>query len=153
MRNNTCIVCSNEFEPRAGKLYCSNACKQKAFFGNKQQSELRGEKDKETTLIKKQLEFNFKEYQEYLVKYPDDIANFQLYCFLRKNLQGKPMLDDIHNYIKNFDQNWWMNFYHEESNIVQKKYKEFESKFFSEEVKIHFSTRTNEIKSENKNDY
>ena len=152
MRNNTCIVCSNEFEPRAGKLYCSNACKQKAFSDNKQQSELREEKDKETTLVKKHLELNFKEYQEYSNKYSDNIENFQMFCFFRKNLRGNPSLDDIHNYIKSFGLNWWFNFWHEENNPARNKYIEFEATFFSDEVSVCFTSGTNQNKTENQID-
>lgn len=153
MRNNTCIVCSNEFEPRAGKLYCSNACKQKAFSDNKQQSELREEKDKETTLIKNKLELNFQEYQEYSKKYSDNIENFQMFCFFRKNLRGNPSLDDIHDYIKSFGGlNWWENFWQEENNPAQIKYKEFQARFFSDDVSIYFTCRANENKSDNQND-
>ncbi|MFZ1290702.1 MAG: hypothetical protein WAR79_11470 [Melioribacteraceae bacterium] len=149
MRNNTCKVCFKEFEPRAGKLYCSNACKQKAFSDNKQQSELREEKAEETTLIKKQLEFNFKEYQEYIIKYPESIENFQLYCFFRKNLTGNPSIEEINNYINSFSKNWWMNFWHEENNPVYKKFKEFEAKFFSDDVSVYFPSRSSQNKSDN----
>ena len=30
MKNSICIVCNKEFEPRAGKKYCSNKCMEKA---------------------------------------------------------------------------------------------------------------------------
>ncbi len=35
MKNDSCIICGEEFTPRKGKMYCSNACKQQGHLRKK----------------------------------------------------------------------------------------------------------------------
>ena len=39
MESKICPVCGNGFEGRANRLYCSNACKLKAFYSEKNQED------------------------------------------------------------------------------------------------------------------
>jgi len=144
MRNTTCIICLNEFKPREGKLYCSNACKQKSY-SDKHHSEIKiEEKEKLQNSIKKQLEFSFTEFIEYTKKYDDGIKDFKFYCFFRKNILGTPSIEEIYSYIDNFDWDWWNDFQNDESSIARKKYNEFVAKFFSDDVSIYFSNNITE---------
>ncbi len=138
MRNNTCVVCFKEFEPREGKLYCSNACKQKAFADRQQETGEIQEKEQEKQKIRKQLEFYLADFQDYKKKYPKSIDSFLIYCFFRKNFEGLFDAEQFHNYIETFEGWWWEEFWNDENSIAKKKFKEFEARFFSDEVKIYF---------------
>jgi len=36
MKNDTCFVCGEKFEPRKNKMYCPDSCKQIAYNNRKQ---------------------------------------------------------------------------------------------------------------------
>ncbi|HEX7413377.1 MAG TPA: hypothetical protein VF411_04965 [Bacteroidia bacterium] len=106
MRNTACIICLKEFEPREGKFYCSNACKQKGYADKKNLSFENQKKEDETKSRQKQIEIYFPEYQKLKNKYPDTMDSFILYCFLRKNLIGVTDVAQVNNYLKTFDRHW-----------------------------------------------
>ncbi|MGP8216481.1 MAG: hypothetical protein ACLQQ4_13010 [Bacteroidia bacterium] len=143
MRNNTCIICKTEFEPREGKIYCSNACKQKGYSDKKLQIGAQQAKEQEVKTARKQFQFFYPEYEEYKSKYPNDIDSFLLYCFFRKNLTGVTSIEQVYNYINSFTRNWWDEFWDNyDTGIVspqRKKYNEFQERYFGDEVIISFS--------------
>ena len=140
MRNSSCIICFEEFEPRAGKLYCSNSCKQKGYADKKHQTV--GDIDKEEKIkgFRKQIEVSYSEYQEFKKKYPDYIP-FLFYCFFRKNLIGVVSIDEIHEYIENYGSSWWDDFWNDEKSPARKKYKEFEERYFNDEFLVSFQKK------------
>ena len=137
MRNSTCVICFKEFEPREGKLYCSNACKQKGYADKKANSNAMNEKKEEQTKQEKKLQFYFAEYQEYIKKYPESIHSFLLFCFFRKNFVGAFNAEQFNEYIKSFPPDWWEDFWNKEDNPARKKYYEFEEKYFTNDNYIH----------------
>lgn len=143
MRNNTCIICNIEFEPREGKLYCSNSCKQKAFTDKKGQLGIAMVREQEKEATRKKMNLNFLEYQQYLKKYPNGLDTFQMYCFFRKNLAGNPTIEQINSYIKSFTGDWWEEFW-ENGSPARKRYKEFEEKFWGDESVVSFEKNNSE---------
>jgi hypothetical protein len=133
MRNTTCKICSKEFPPREGKLYCSNACKQKGFNNNKQ--ELKAPLitiEKEEKKIKK--EFYFSDYKEFIKLFPESIDSFNVFCFFRKNIKGDFNAIIFHDYINSFSSDFWENLYSENNNHIRKKYIEFETSFLGDDT-------------------
>ena len=53
MRNNTCIICGKEFEPRKGKFYCSNTCRQKGYEDRKALKDTDSEEKSESKEVPK----------------------------------------------------------------------------------------------------
>jgi hypothetical protein len=103
MKNDTCTVCGKKFEPRQGKLYCSESCKQAAFNERKKIPKDFEEGEILSHEIKKKVLYQF-EKEEYLKveeAYGDKL-NIIEYCFMRKNLIGNPTVKEIVEYIKNF---------------------------------------------------
>ncbi|PKP22703.1 MAG: hypothetical protein CVU05_02690 [Bacteroidetes bacterium HGW-Bacteroidetes-21] len=105
MKNDTCVICGEKFEPREKKLYCSDSCKQKAFLQRKEK-----ENNPETPeiipeqkIIKKNIIiFDYQEYKSVLEKLPYKFTEwllFERYCFFRKNLSGEPIIEDIIEYL------------------------------------------------------
>ena len=146
MRNNTCTICGSEFEPREGKLYCSNACKQKAFSDKKQGNALKEQKEQEQQAVKEKLAFYFTDFQEYGKKYPKNMESFLLFCFFRKNFSGKFDAEQFHAYINTFDSYWWDEFWGydcgertDKITPARKRYMEFEAKFFGDDVVVSFT--------------
>lgn len=115
MRNNTCVICGSEFEPREGKLYCSNACKQKGYSDKKQQIGEHEEKEQEIRATRKQFQFYYLEFEEYRSKFPKGVSTFILYCFFRKNLTGVTAIQQVNNYIESFNGDWWDDFWGRDS--------------------------------------
>jgi|GEM_PF-4044298 hypothetical protein len=140
MRNSTCVICFKEFAPREGKLYCSNACKQKGYADNKLQAEATEKKTEERKVASKQLEISYADYQEYKKKYPNSMDSFLLFSFFRKNFTGVFSAEQFYNYINSFDLSWWEDFWEEKSE-AWKKYREYEAKYFGDEVVISFSEK------------
>ena len=140
MRNTSCIICFKEFEPREGKLYCSNACKQKGYSDKKENQIKINEKLEIHEKIKRKKEFYFSEYLEYNKKFPNELDSFLLFCFFRKNFEGEFDLEQFNKYIKSFPSDWWDDFWNKENNSARKKYKEFEEKYFTDEVSIYFTS-------------
>lgn len=149
MRNNTCVICGTEFQPREGKLYCSNACKQKGYSDKKMQVGEREEKEQEIKTTRKQLQFYYYEFEQYKSKYPDGVGTFIIYCFFRKNLAGVISIEQVNKYIESFDSCWWNAFWGrtdwgEDTGTVapsRKKYLEFEATYFGDEVVISFENK------------
>jgi hypothetical protein len=137
MRNRTCIICSNEFAPREGKLYCSNACKQKGHTDKKHEAtEIANmQREQEEKKAGKKFVIYFTEYQEYNKKYPDTfLKEFTLYCFFRKNWTGTFDKEKFRQYVNSFDDVWWDEFWDVNGtykvSAARKKYNEFQEKFF-----------------------
>ena len=142
MRNSTCIICAQEFEPREGKMYCSNACKQRGHLDKKQQIGAKTEKEQEQKAAKERLEFYWSDYQEYRKKHPDSLDVFLTFCFFRKNFKGVFDAEQFYTYMQTFGRYWWEEFWEDENNPAQKKYKEFIAKYFGDEVAITFSDKS-----------
>ena len=70
MRNSACIICGKEFEPREGKLYCSDKCKQYAYTSKKNKIEsTEPEDEKKPEPVKESIpkyRFDYSEYEEFL---------------------------------------------------------------------------------------
>jgi hypothetical protein len=135
MRNSTCVICSKEFAPREGKLYCSNACKQKAYADKKNVAIVSDTDKEQEEKKKKQFTIYFPEYQEYSKKYPNNkLIEFPLFCFFRKNWIGEFDLIKFREYMKSYDSNFWEDFYDSwnEGKIspARKKYNQFQEQFF-----------------------
>ena len=143
MRNTTCTICFKEFEPREGKLYCSNACKQKGYTDKKHHTFESQKKENEVINEKKKIEIHFPEFQKFNSKYPDTIPTFILYCFFRKNLTGVTDIEEVYNYIKAFDSEWWQDFWSDEKSIAKRKYNEFEENYFDDNFIVSFGALEN----------
>ena len=139
MRNSNCTVCLKEFAPREGKLYCSNACKQKGFNDNKQLELKSNEINKEKEIRKVKMEFYFKDFQEFRKLYPDSINTFILFCFFRRNLQGIFIPDLFQEYLNSFSNNFWESFWNDDYSKAKTKYADFEMRFFSDDTIINLS--------------
>ncbi|MGP8216220.1 MAG: hypothetical protein ACLQQ4_11685 [Bacteroidia bacterium] len=146
MRNNICKICGTEFEPREGKQYCSNACKQKSYSDKKQQIGAQQTKEQEIKIARKQFQFYYPEYEEYKSKYPKGIDSFLMYCFFRKNLTGVTSVEQVYNYINGFTRSWWDEFWDNwDTGVVspqRKKYDEFQGRYFGDDIEISFSEQT-----------
>ena len=139
MRNTTCIICSKEFPPREGKLYCSNACKQKGFNDNKQLELKSNEINKEKEIRKVKMEFYFKDFQEFRRLYPNSIRTFIVFCFFRRNLQGLFIPDLFQEYLNSFSDDFWESFWNDDHSKAKKKFADFEMSFFSDDTIINLS--------------
>jgi hypothetical protein len=126
MRNDTCIICKTTFTPRAGKLYCSPACKQKGYSDRVNGLIGNPEAVGENEARKKVFEFNFTEYEEYLKCYPKARGTFPFYCLLRKNVKGTPDIHQIRKYIESIEDWWWDDICNDPNSVAAKKMKEFE---------------------------
>ena len=145
MRNTTCVICLKEFKPREGKLYCSNACKQKGYSEKKYQTTNTIINDNDLNNIKKKYIIYFPEFQEYQAAYPNDITSFIFYCFFRKNLIGITNIKQVYDYIDSFERSWFDEFWDNENSPAYKKYKEFELKFLDDDFTISFENQKNNI--------
>jgi len=114
MINDTCVVCNKKFEPREGKQYCSDACKQKAYSQRKtEKSEHKGLQGKAEVLYS----FSFSELQAYNKESGDDMQ-VELFCFIRKNLKGEFDLNFIVQYISNLaEHNYFENVFNPKTEI------------------------------------
>ena len=111
MKNTVCAVCGKEFPPKANKMFCSDACRQKAYQNKKGKGLTGNEEEKPQKDIKEKKEvsvkftIDFKEYEQY-IKYLKDnnfekLAkqfDFVLFAFFRKNLMGIFKSDMFHMY-------------------------------------------------------
>ena len=152
MRNGTCTICFAEFKPREGKLYCSNACKQRGY-ADKKAGAVAPSKDPqnslETTEKKptKQFILFYPEFQEYKKRFPGILDEFPLYCFFRKNWTGIFDAEKFMDYIESLGENFWDDFYdnmgHGDVSPARKKYNEFQEKFFGgEEFVVAFDQKS-----------
>jgi hypothetical protein len=141
MRNTTCIICLQEFKPREGKLYCSNACKQKGYSDKKHQTTNTIINEIDLNNIKKKYIIYFPEFQEYQETYPNDIDSFIFYCFFRKNLIGVSDVKQVYDYIDSFEKSWFKDLWENENSSIYKKYKDFESKFLDDDFIISFENQ------------
>ena len=108
MKNSCCTICGNEFEPREGKLYCSDKCKQYAYSSKKNNS-TPNTKDKEIIPVKEfkpryKIDYNeYKKFKQMLVNNDKTkeakYINIYFYAFYRKNLSGLPDIEFIYDYI------------------------------------------------------
>lgn len=141
MRNTTCVICLKEFKPREGKLYCSNACKQKGYSDKKNQTNNTIVGDIKLNNIKKKYVIYFPEYQKYQETYPKDTISFIFYCFFRKNLIGVTDIKQVYDYINSFDDSWFDDLRRNEYSSAFKKYIEFEDKFLDDDFIISFENK------------
>ncbi|WP_133299903.1 hypothetical protein [Larkinella punicea] len=98
-----CTVCGKGFPYRKSKLFCSNACKQQAYLSSKTGIPLPN--IKETSVY----DFSMVEFGEYL-KLANNGMDLLFYCFLRRNLKGKPDLIQIVSYFEAICRasgSWW----------------------------------------------
>lgn len=139
MRNTNCIICSNKFPPREGKLYCSNSCKQKGYSNKK--DALTSEKEKKAVKEDNRVkyEFLFSDYQTYRKEYPTSLSSFIVFCFFRRNLKGEFNPKIFFDYLDSLDEQFWEDFWNYDESKARKRYLEFESVFFSEGVLIDIS--------------
>jgi len=105
MKNDTCVICGKQFDkPRAGKLYCSNKCKQAAFDMKKhsiRKTEVVKEEPNHNVKLDRLYHFNLYEFKQ--VKEKSGIEwEPEVYWFLRKNLSGLVDLDQIISHIQSF---------------------------------------------------
>lgn len=145
MRNTTCVICLKEFKPREGKLYCSNACKQKGYTEKKYQTTNTIINDNDLNNIKKKYIIYFPEFQEYQEIYPNDVTSFMLYCFFRKNLISVTHINQVYDYINSFDSSFFEDLWENEYSSAYKKYKEFGDKFLDDDFIISFENQKNNI--------
>jgi hypothetical protein len=141
MRNSICVICLNEFKPREGKLYCSNACKQKGYLDKKRPKIEVIKKDVDLNNIKKKYIIYFNEFKEYKLAFPNDIDSFMLYCFFRKNLIGITDIKQVYDYINSFEESLIEDLWSNEYSSIYKKYKEFENKFLDDDFIISFENQ------------
>jgi len=154
MRNSACVICLTEFKPREGKLYCSNACKQKGYADKKNESigaktnEQIESKDQEERKSKKQFTIYFPEYEKYCKDFPKSFDSFPLFCFFRKNWTGVFDSKKFNAYIESLGDSFWEDFWddhgHNDISPARKKYNEFQEKFFgSDEFIVDFNEKEN----------
>jgi len=124
-----CIVCGNVIDPpRRGKKYCSDACKSRAYFDRKKREEIIKEPEESTPVYT----FDYAEYKK--VKEIGCNEIFEVYCFLRKNLSGETNIQEIRDYLKEFDTT---DLYDVSSiSVLFKEYQKFLIVFHSGKVKI-----------------
>lgn len=108
MKNDTCVICGEKFKySRNGKLYCGDSCKQTAYERKKKEKEdttVKIETVIENEIVKTNriIIFSLPEFKEVLEKLPKEISScldYYRYFFLRKNISGKPNIDQIIEYI------------------------------------------------------
>jgi hypothetical protein len=174
MRNSICVICGQEFEPREGKLYCSDKCKQYAYTSKKNKNEsITQEEEKKPEPVKEikpKYRFDYNEYNEFL-KMMDSKGNGEIkkcysltvYSFYRKNLSGISNIEFIYNYImdmydSDFHFLWWLitgdddysdEFYTKYIKIRREKYEHFTALFHSGEVEFYDSKNATENTTEN----
>ena len=93
MKNDTCIMCGEKFEPKENKMYCSDACKQKAYSIRK----ISEEKEKNVVYTISMSEL--KKVQQ--IDDSNEGMGIEVYAFIRKNLQGSVNVEFIVDYIAN----------------------------------------------------
>ena len=108
MKNSSCVICGKEFEPREGKLYCSDKCKQYAYASKKNNS-TPNTKEIETIPVKEikpKYSINYNEYLEVKKMLEENnrpntakMIDICFYSFFRKNITGTPGINFIFNYI------------------------------------------------------
>lgn len=104
MKNNSCIVCGNTFEPREGKLYCSESCKQSAYRKKKISKDNPDEDKEKKTIVRKPEPMYSFDYAEYLAVKKEIDIRFDLFCFVRRSLSGIPDISFIIDYIKELEE-------------------------------------------------
>ena len=139
MKNSKCIVCGNDFEPRKGKLFCTDKCKQ-AYYRNQNDPESLTheiiEEFKEAGKLE-HLDIEFLE-KIYLLKnkpiwridinehkaFCEKYKSFNLidYALIRKNLTGSVTLEQINEYFELISGGFN---YSSDSNYNEEKYNGF----------------------------
>lgn len=140
MRNDTCVACGKKFEPRKGKLYCSDSCKQSAWNEKNKIPKNFKEGEIQSLEVIKNVIYQV-EYDEYLkVKevYEKEVFRDNLslidYCFIRKNQVGNPNMKQIVDWIKN------LNFeFAEEGSVGHKTYVKFVNDFYNGQILINYN--------------
>ncbi|MBA7580153.1 hypothetical protein ES708_22044 [subsurface metagenome] len=103
MKNDTCVICGKQFDkPRAGKLYCSDKCKQAAFdmkIHSTGKPEIIKEEPTHNVKLDRLYQFNLFEFEQVKEKFKIEA---DIYWFLRKNLSGPVDLDQIISHVRNF---------------------------------------------------
>lgn len=137
MKNTTCIICSNEFtKPRAGKLYCSAACKQQGYLKSIEQLSSLQEQEVKKTEAKYLVHHH--EFMEFKKTYPNTILDeFTMYVFFRKQLTGIVTPDKFVDYLADFGSQYWEdfkgvdenNYYTHRTSPEREKYNEFKEGF------------------------
>jgi hypothetical protein len=145
MKNDTCVICLKNFEPRQGKLYCSDACKQQAYQSRQEEASSVEKKtdllEERVSIKKPKYRFNHTEYNEYIKRYPDThINNMYRYFFFRKNLSGQLKFDEVMIYFQDFiDNGFFDRIYYDRDSIEELSLDEFTRLFYTDEVEVHFS--------------
>jgi hypothetical protein len=143
MKNDTCVICGENFEPRENKKYCSDKCAQYAYRQkNKVQTK---EIDNLTPVINPDVDILYTfDSQEYLkvkeklkVFKPENVIE---YAFFRKNLTGILDLDFIAAYIDEFfpitGHRYDCNNFYDEEHPIYKEFKNFEKLFYEGRILI-----------------
>lgn len=95
-----CPICSNSFTYRKNKVYCSNACKQKAYLLNKEGISI----SQQSPIL---FDFSLDEYLAYRNKVSQDMPIIDFF-FLRRNLSKQATQKQIEDYMDGFcDHNFW----------------------------------------------
>ena len=92
-----CTVCGKEFPHRKSKRFCSNACKQQAYFKSKAGIPL----EPVTAQRMPKADFSLKEFEEFNEVHGWDYSMLY-YCFFRRNLPTTATLEQINLYINSF---------------------------------------------------
>jgi hypothetical protein len=164
MRNSSCIICGQDFEPREGKLYCSDKCKQYAYTSKKNKVETipKEEETKPDPVpeIKIYYRIDLCEYRNVIgkceaegKKWAKDFFNIISYSFFRKNLSGISDIDFIIDYLDNIsdvyrdffylqtDPNYdiGIEYYEKKIKFLEEEFREFEVLYHSGGVQIYDS--------------
>lgn len=159
MKNSKCVVCGTEFEPREGKLYCSEKCTQYAYRQKKKDQEPEEPEAVQSLTVKNDVLYSFdgREYNKVKEKFknfkPKSIVE---YAFFRRNLTGIPDFDFIAEYIDSFfpfpgkvDAN---NPFYDEEHTMYKSYQEFEKLYFEGRIHINFNAELSEENTDTNNE-
>jgi hypothetical protein len=146
MRNDTCIICGQKFEPREGKLYCSENCKQKAYNDRKKESNPEEETDLkcQSMEVKKNILYTFyleefelvkKRAKEKEIRDPFNFLDFDQYCYFRRliNTQGKVNIDFIVNAISKYS-SVPLDYHH--GDVIRDEFEKFQRTIHSGQIEI-----------------
>jgi hypothetical protein len=130
MRNDTCVECGQKFEPREGKLYCSEACNQAAYRRRKKIDEVEETPSIEGLMSNRYAyTFNMNEFIELRKDKRYEGLEPEAFSFIRKNLTGNADFD----FIKSVFDLWDLDFANPEYNSYQQgqEYRKFVQLFHS----------------------
>ncbi|HBS87726.1 MAG TPA: hypothetical protein DEA97_14280 [Bacteroidales bacterium] len=136
IENSMCVECGKEFEPRKGKLYCSDACKQKAYGRKKTTNEKEKTKMEEKMNIPILYKVKYSEFLEYNTKYKDEMS-IELFSFLRTKITGNYTVELFSSYYSSlYDTGSIDRMYNDTTSVFYKKFQEFLSLFHGGNIEI-----------------